>query len=49
MRLLLRMQWCTNLKIKLNLSCTKFWVFVVKVGSSIDWDYGSRFLLFPIG
>ena len=45
MRLLLRMQWCTNLKIKLNLSCTKFWVFVVKLESSIDLDYGSRLFL----
>jgi hypothetical protein len=45
MRLLLSMRWCRNSKIKLNLSCTKFWVFVVKLESSIDWDYGPRLFL----
>lgn len=49
MRLLLRMRWCTKLKIKLNLSCTKSWVFGVKLESSIDWimdrDYSYVFFV----
>jgi hypothetical protein len=52
MRLLLSMRWGRNSEIKLNLSCTKFWVFCQ------TWEFDRlglwvkiilTFLFFPIG